>query len=206
VFTGNGLPDHVTGSYPIAATDDAYQYDRNPNSIREQQVQIRLTASPVLAAQASCVGMGAIGIMTSGVVIFNALDAGGNDAVAHEIQDDCGGHPQQQGQYHYHGYSACLDDGGSGHSALIGWAFDGFGMYGPRGEDGEVLTNADLDACHGHTHVIEWNGQQVEMYHYHTTYEYPYTLGCYRGTAVQVEQPRRQPGGPGTGGGQPPQP
>jgi hypothetical protein len=197
VFTGNGLPSHATGNFPISASDDAYQYDRNPNSISAQQVQIQLTANPTDAAQPSCLGMGPIGIMTSGALFFNALDAGGLDAAAHEIQDNCGGHPQQNGQYHYHSFSPCLADAGTGHSALIGYAFDGFGIYGPRGEDGTVLSNADLDECHGHSHLIEWNGQQVVMYHYHATYEYPYTLGCYHGTATNTGM-----GGAG-GGGQP---
>src|SRR5688572_576700 len=31
VVTGNGLPPHTTGIYPIQSSDDAYQYDRNPN-------------------------------------------------------------------------------------------------------------------------------------------------------------------------------
>ncbi|MFN8426725.1 MAG: hypothetical protein U0X87_10785 [Anaerolineales bacterium] len=36
----------------------------------------------------------------------------------------------------------------------MGYAFDGFGIFGYYGEDGSELTNADLDECHGHTHVI----------------------------------------------------
>ncbi|HAJ61709.1 MAG TPA: hypothetical protein DCP31_22720 [Cyanobacteria bacterium UBA8543] len=65
---------------------------------------------------------------------------------------------------------------------------DGFGIYGHRGEGGKVLTNADLDACHGHTHPIEWDGKQVNLYHYHATWEYPYTVGCYRGTAADLKR------------------
>ncbi|MBI1773415.1 MAG: hypothetical protein HYR68_13920, partial [Burkholderiales bacterium] len=32
-ITGNGLPPNATGTFPIASTDPAYVYDRNPNSI-----------------------------------------------------------------------------------------------------------------------------------------------------------------------------
>ena len=67
---------------------------------------------------------------------------------------------------------------------LLGYAADGFGIYGVRGVNGETLTNADLDECHGHTHAITWNGATVTLYHYHATYEFPYTLGCFRGTPV----------------------
>jgi hypothetical protein len=121
----------------------------------------------------------------TGGVFFNALDAMGRDAVAHEILDGCGGHPERSGQYHYHDQAPCLDDPGRDHSALIGYAFDGFGIFGRRGEEGRPLRNADLDACHGHTHAIPWDGQVAAMYHYHATYEYPYTLGCYRGTPAR---------------------
>lgn len=55
------------------------------------------------------------------------------------------------------------------------------------GEAGNELTNAALDVCHGHTHVIEWDGKATMLYHYHATREYPYTLGCYAGTPVAAE-------------------
>jgi len=208
VFVGNDLPDHPTGIFPIAAADDAYAIDRNPNSIKAQTVSFGVPANPVIAVQPTCVG-GEVGIMLSGVVIFSAFDAEGRDAVAHEVQDNCHGHPQSSGFYHYHSLSDCITDNSSGHSALIGYAFDGFGIYGYYGEDSRELTNADLDECHGHTHVIEWNGQLVEMYHYHATHEFPYVVGCFKGTpsvkglsAGEGQNGQNQNGGPQ---GQPPQ-
>ena len=178
----NDLPDHPTGTYPIAQSDDAYQYDRNPGSISAQDFEFELPADPAIAASASCAG-GSVGIMLSGSVVFSAIDAGGRDAVAHEVQDDCGGHPQNTGVYHYHSLGDCIGEDAQGqHSPLMGYAFDGFGIYGHQGEAGEVLSNDDLDACHGHTHPIAWDGQTQSMYHYHSTYEYPYTVGCYRGS------------------------
>jgi len=180
VFTGNDLPDHPTGNFPVSSSDDAYAYDRNPNSIKQQSISLSLPANPVAAAQPNCVG-GEVGIMLSGVVIFSAFDAEGRDAPAHEVQDNCDGHPQNTGFYHYHSLSDCIVDNATGHSALMGYAFDGYGIYGYYGENGEELTNADLDTCHGHTHMIEWNGKMVEMYHYHATHEFPYVVGCFHG-------------------------
>ncbi len=209
VIVGNDLPNHSTGAYPVSPNDDAYSYDRNPNSIRAQNVRLELPAFPVEANTPFCLPMGQVGVLLTGSYFFNALDAAGKDAVAHEIQDDCQGHPEQRGLYHYHNLTKCIDDPGAGHSALLGYALDGFGMYGLRGENGEILTNADLDGCHGHTHEIEWNGQKVAMYHYHATYEYPYTIGCFQGTPLVTGNPGgggQQPGGGGgPNGQQPPQ-
>lgn len=207
-FTGNDLPDHTTGTFPISSSDDAYVVDRNPNSIREQSISFSIPANPTAAAQPNCVG-GEVGIMLSGSLFFNAFDAEGRDAVAHEVQDECDGHPQLSGFYHYHSLSDCIEDKSNGHSALVGYAFDGYGIYGYYGEDGAEVTNEDLDVCHGHTHVVEWDGQMVEMYHYHATHEFPYTVSCFHGTASlrgvtageggQQAPQGQQPGQPPTG-------
>jgi hypothetical protein len=180
----NGLPSHDTGVYPIAASDPAYKYDQNPNGIESQDVADAIPANPKVAATPSCVNMGAVGVMLTGAQLYNALDALGRDAVAHEVLDKCGGHPDPSGTYHYHSISPCMSDPGKGHSNLLGYALDGFGIYGLRGTDGKPVTDADLDECHGHTHEIVWNGKKVKMYHYHMTYEYPYSIGCYRGTPI----------------------
>jgi hypothetical protein len=182
---GNRLPASPTGLFPISPSDDAYRYDRNPNVISPAHYQIDLPAIPQVAEIPSCLPLGEIGVLLNGGYFFNALDAGGRDAVAHEIQDACQGHPEITGTYHYHNVTSCLEDTNDHkHSKLIGYALDGFGIYGHRGEGGKVLINTDLDVCHGHTHFIEWDGEQVNLYHYHATWEYPYTIGCYRGTAV----------------------
>lgn len=184
MIAGNGLPDHATGTYPIASSDPAYAYDQNPNKISAQTIDWKLPATPTVAATETCLGGGSIGILLTGSTFFDALDGEGRDAVAHETQDACEAHPEMSGAYHYHSVTSCLADPGSGHSALLGYARDGFGIFGVRGEGGVVLTNADLDACHGHTHSITWDGAATSLYHYHATYEFPYTLGCYKGTPI----------------------
>jgi hypothetical protein len=192
VFSGNGLPkSHMTGTFPISASDDAYQYDRNPNSIKTQTLTITLPKDPSPAASVSCVG-GEVGISVSGTPIFNAFDAGGRDAVANEVQDSCDGHPQSSGLYHYHGGSDCV---ATGDSELFGYAFDGFGIFSNL-EDGRSLTNDDLDECHGHSHEIVWDGAKKTMYHYHLTKEFPYTVGCFKGTKT-VTGPLGGGSGPG---------
>jgi hypothetical protein len=179
VIRANNLPQHHTGVFPIQTDDPAYQYDRNPNSIQAQQILLKLPADPVLADTPGCVPMGMIGFATDGVAIFNAVDAAGRDAVAHEVQDKCHGHPERNGQYHYHGPSPCMPNEMT--SGLVGYALDGFGIYGMKDSSGRVLHDDDLDACHGTTSTVMWNGKVMKMYHYVLTAEYPYTIGCFRG-------------------------
>jgi hypothetical protein len=187
IFSGNDLPTRqTTGEFPIKPTDDAYNYDRNPNSIQSQSIGYSLPLHPQKAASAGCLSGGPIGIAKNGVAIFDALDAENRDAVAHEAQDSCGGHPQQQGMYHYHSIPACLTAGESTKKAsgLVGYALDGYPIYGPRGAHGRLLSDDDLDACHGKTSKVWLDGRWQRTYHYNATLEYPYTLGCSHGTAV----------------------
>lgn len=209
VITGNALPDHPTGVFPVSRSDDAYFYDRNPNRIQAHRFTIRLPVTPSFAADPSCLPMGAVGISLTGAMLFNALDARGENALAHEILDRCQGHPQRGGLYHYHGMSPCQEDAGnlSQHSALIGYAFDGFGIYGPRDVDGHILNSSELDACHGHTGPVkDQAGSEQLIYHYHATQDYPYTLGCFRGTVQHITWHDGAPRGDGRiqGGNRPP--
>ncbi len=183
VLAGNALPvDHHTGEFPVAADDPASAYKPNPTSVEPHTYTLTLPANPTPNDEPGCVG-GEVGVLMSGIPLFSALDAEGLDALAEEVWDTCWGHPNVAA-YHYHAVSSCIPDPGTGHSSLVGYAFDGFGIYGHRGEGGEVLTNDDLDECHGHTHAIEWDGEEVEMYHYHATWEFPYVVGCFRGTSA----------------------
>jgi hypothetical protein len=186
VITSSGLPTHTTGVFPINSTDEAFKYDRNPNVIKEQSISLSIPATPTVASTPTCIG-GEVGIAIDGVPIFNGFDAGNRDAVAWEVQDECHGHPQMSGVYHYHDISPCLDDPGTAHSHLLGYAFDGFGIYGVRGDDGQALSTADLDECHGHVGLVEWEGEMVEMYHYHATKDFPYTVSCFKGTPAAVQ-------------------
>ena len=196
LVTGNGLPvGHPTGNFPIARNDPAYKFDPNPNAISEQSVEFSLPLHPNLAATPSCIPMGMVGVATNGVAFFNGLDAAGRDAVAHEVQDSCSGHPERDGQYHYHGPGSCHTDAQTKTHSLAGFALDGFGIFGVFDDQGVELTNADLDECHGHSHEIKLEGELTESFHYHLTNEYPYTLGCFMGSDVmrmQLAPPSQQ--------------
>ncbi len=187
VITTNDLPrDHTTGEFPVAADDPAYEYDRNPNGIAEQSLTYSLPANPEVLDTPQCMG-GEAGIMTTGVSLFNAFDGGGRDAGAWELQDGCGGHPQVSGQYHYHTLSSCIASAPV--STVIGWAFDGFPITGPKVDDRNILTTSDLDECHGITSTISIDGEQVTTYHYVMTQDFPYSVSCFRATAVDAPGP-----------------
>jgi hypothetical protein len=205
ILSGNGLPASPTGVFPIAATDPAYAYDRNPNSIKAYTLKVSLPASPKLAAAPTCVG-GTVGVSTLGVPLYSSFDALGRDAGAHEVQDACGGHPQITGQYHFHGLSPCWRDSAlSRKTHLVGWALDGFGIYVEYDASGKELSSADLDVCHGRTSVVDWDGKKVRMYHYDATQDFPYLVACYRGKPI-TSATGLGIGGGGGGQGRPPPP
>ena len=173
----NNLPvDGRVGDWPMTRYAALTAIDPNPGSPAAKVYSFSLPLTPQAAASPSCVALGAIGVTTNGVVLYNGMDARGNDAVAHEIVDAFGGHPAQT-DYHYHFLPDRLDKAplADGHSSIVGWIRDGFPLYGYKGVGGVELTNNDLDECHGHSHG-------TLGYHYHATMEYPYTVGCYRGT------------------------
>ncbi len=208
-LSGNGLPvGHTTGNFPIASTDPAYQVDRNPNSIKTHTLSVNIAANPVYSDTPTCTGGGEVGVMLTGVPLFNGFDAGLRDAAAHEMQDSCSGHPQESGEYHYHSMSNCFKD--KSITTILGYALDGFPITGPTVAKNKYLTTADLDVCHGITSNVMKDGKSVLTYHYVMTEDFPYSISCFRGKPVTVS-PGSAAGGSKTtqgaassGGGQTP--
>ncbi|MEO5729393.1 MAG: YHYH protein [Byssovorax sp.] len=203
VLVGNGLPNHATGTYPIEKGTDAYDYyaalpamgydNAAEIPIGPYEINLTLPRDPKPNATPSCVLWIFQGVVSQTGGVWHAEIAPDasleiHDPISALPLDECWGHPYNT-QYHYHAYSwKCFPNQGTSgqHSPLFGYAIDGFGVYGPRGENGELVTNDDLDECHGHTHEIEWDGVKKSMYHYHTNNQFPYTIGCYRGTPIEL--------------------
>jgi hypothetical protein len=154
-----------------------------------------IPANPTYSETPNCMGM-EVGVMTTGVPLFNSFDAGLRDAPAHELQDSCGGHPQVAGQYHYHNLSQCL--GSKKVDTVVGYAYDGFPITGPYVTDSTYLTTDDLDVCHGITSPIMVDGKEVVSYHYVLTHDFPYSVSCFRGKS-SFKQGGGQQGQPGQG-------
>lgn len=182
ILTGNGLPVGVkTGIFPVQKNDPAYIYDPNPNAIKEHAVTISLPLNPLVAKAPSCLTP-VIGYTLDGTMLQFALSSMmGHDEIAYEMQDMCGGMSDPAGFYHRHTLSKCTPHI-SESNALVGYALDGFGIFSPYDASGKELTTKDLDECHGTTTPILWDGKAVNMYHYVLTRDYPYTIGCFRGT------------------------
>jgi hypothetical protein len=185
IITTNDLPlSHATGTFPISTSDPAHAYDGNPNSIKTQTLSFTLPASPTALSAPGCMGGGTIGIMTTGVALFNGFDAEGRDAGAWEIQDSCGGHPQISGEYHYHTLSSCITDVSS--TTVIGYAIDGYPITGPTVNKGNIMTTKDLDECHGTTSSIMLDGSLVNTYHYVMTQDFPYSISCFKAATAST--------------------
>ena len=167
---------------------------------------------------------GAIAFAVNGVAIYGPEDGPGGDAVAGQegaYEEDrqhvwlglCHGHSGPGGEYHYHADANCVHWHPEGeqtwlnysmessrtaaeHSPIIGFALDGYSIYGFVGwdENGEVseMTSSyrlkdgetgyngiddyeyvaelgDLDSCNGHYGATpDW---PEGIYHYHSTWE-----------------------------------
>jgi YHYH protein len=203
VLTGNGLPAR-SGTFPVGTSDPAYAYNPNPGSVTAHTIKLTLPYNPTVAKRATCEAA-IVGIGRDGIPILDGFDAGGNDAAAVEVQDECHGHPNDVVGYHYHGLSPCLLTPASlTHATRVGWALDGFGIYVEYDAQGRLLTNGALDGCHGRTSVVPWHGKQVRIYHYDMTFEFPYSVGCFRGTPVSFKGLVTSAAGGSAGSGPPP--
>jgi len=175
----NNLPvDGMIGDWPMTNYRELTEVDGNPGLPVAGDVSFTYPIDAKESSSPHCLSLGAIGVTINGVVIDNAADGRGEDAVAREIVDVFGGHPAGS-NYHYHFIPERLDNNSlnDGHSGIVGYINDGFPLYGYRGQGGAEMSNEDLDLCHGHSH-------SGLGYHYHSTIEYPYTVGCYKGSPV----------------------
>ena len=109
---------------------------------------LRVPRAPALAADGPTCAGGTVGMATNGVPFYSLWSSGCLDAAAEEHPgfDDCGGHPDRVGRYHYHQLPPCiageLVDGAArpdfdfpsaslragAPSGVIGVALDGFPM------------------------------------------------------------------------------
>ena len=146
VLTANGLPDHDIGAFPS---------DANANTVAEQTIAATFTLSPAKTETMSTPEV--IGYALNGVQ-FDAVTTGscnftGDDCSLTDSSgiwsieaigqtsfdfgsDDNNGYVKEDGAYRYHGMpEGLLTNQGANDAVmtLIGWAADGFPIYGRHG-------------------------------------------------------------------------
>jgi hypothetical protein len=194
VMKAKNLPNHPTAVFP----DRSRFLDGNPGAIGEQNniwyipLRPKLNPKPVAMKPGGgrALPMGAIGVAVNGVVFYNPFDADITDAIWR--MDRCCGHPGPNSTYHYHKYPSCVntpwDDDGTSHSPLIGFAFDGFGVYGPYEANRELAKDSKTNPLSDfNLHEDEARGP-----HYHVTPgQFPHIIGGYWGVMETRNRPRR---------------
>lgn len=165
---------------------DIGPWQGNPNTPTNRNFVYKITRAPIQNTGTLVnTGLGHIGVWSNGVSIFNAKDGmsyndegvWNRDAYYWEGAsfDDCLGHPAGNGEYHHHVSPTCLyDDTYSlDHSPIIGYAFDGFPVYGAYGyvnADGTGGIKRMLSSYVLNTGSTRINGPNVSI-------DYP--LGCF---------------------------
>ena len=151
--------DNVYVSCTCIPGYDIGPWPGNPNDAGNQNFTFKLTRHPqVNDGTKTATPNGHIGVWSNGVSIFNASDARSynnqnvwfQNALVSEGHtfDDCLGHPAPNGEYHHHVNPTCLydDNDSTHHSPIIGYAFDGFPIYG-------AFANANTDGTGGITRI-----------------------------------------------------
>lgn len=142
----------------------------------------------------------ALGVAVNGVPIYDYTAAGEmtlEDLAHHQAHHDtfqtgqldaCGGHAGRGDDYHYHVKPTCMIAAmaNAGDDAIIGWAFDGFPIYGDNNPDGSQISDGDLDVCNGQP-------DKTFGYRYHTSTGAPYILQCLMGEVADFDRLPRVP-------------
>ncbi len=137
----------------------------------------------------------ALGVAVNGVPIYD-YTAGGEmsqeDLAHHQARHDtlqtgqldiCGGHAGRGDDYHYHAEPTCMIEqmDNTAENPIIGWAFDGYPIYGRLNPDGSEIAPGDLDICNG-------QADDTYGYRYHTSADAPYIVQCLMGDVPNFNQ------------------
>mgnify|MGYP000660396535 FL=1 len=219
VIEGDGVPSHLSPYFvqTYGQTQNGFYYwldsdgdgindlwmqtpanmNLNPNRIAQQGYEFRIPLYPAINPNGPAdTFLGPIGVSINGVPFFNEYESPTQTLTNQVIQsfDPGNGHPAPQGNYHYHFPPESLitvtEDN------FLGFAGDGFPVYGPKNPDGNNAQN--LDDYHGEFGPTPDFPDSI--YHYHTNFTSPYIIGAFAGTLGTGFGG----GGGGGGGGDPP--
>ena len=206
----NDIPNHPRDAYyavpnagvivPNPATATVVKDPTKPQSWR-----FTIPTSPQYTAKVTAAPLGSIGVMTSASVLFNPYEGDGKTvAMANNFSvtnaagitawfvDQCAGHPTPMaGEYHYHGLPVCFGSQASP-SQLIGFALDGFPIYGPNDIKGNPVPVGSLDQCNGITSPTPEFPNGIYHYVLPGTSDATSSIKCFHGV-VNASQIRPMP-------------
>jgi hypothetical protein len=197
VMKSKNLPNHPTAVFP----DRWRVLDGNPNYIQEQDHTWYLPLEPKenphhIAMDATnsnrALPGGPIGVAINGINFHNPFDERVYEDAVWRL-DRCCGHPSPLQNYHYHKYPVCIntpfDDNGERHSPVIGFAFDGFPIYGPYESAGELAKDSKSNPLNEFN--LHYDPQRG--WHYHVTPgKFPHVIGGFWGD-YETKNRRRPP-------------
>lgn len=214
----NGCPNHYsvkvdrTSSGSVEGDDTgAYEQSSHLTGYDIPQYPVLLSEADAFDGEFS---MGLIGIAVNGIAFYSgAVSKEELLNVSDETSewqgfDFCTGHVSGFGEYHYHFPPSCLlarmNGSSDGHSPQIGWALDGFPIYGPLGPTGVAMRECGNDGADSTYCLDSCSGYEAELavdnfkYRYYITgptsdlttipstprpewADYPFTIKCFRG-------------------------
>lgn len=176
-FRSNGVPNHDLQAeyvmpddfttcvpHPTAACS---HIEPVSTAVQANALDYTITTTPEKVEQTFSLPFGPMGVMISGAPVYNPYEGDGKTVAMNgnftltnkegkqvAFMDSCNGHPSPHPaeQYHYHGLPSCVTaqvDEQDGPSHIIGYAFDGFPIYGDRDIDGAKIDPETLDRCNG---------------------------------------------------------
>ncbi|MGB1286897.1 MAG: YHYH protein [Aggregatilineales bacterium] len=159
----------------------------------EVTMTVLIPVEPVLADTPTNLGnVAQVGIGIDGVPVF--ADAPTFTTTGNlPALDECGGHMDPGGWYHWHATASDIDSSfeyegaeelhchlEQSASALFAYAYDGYPIYGSAEPDGSLPE--DLDDCNGHFGATPENPEGE--YHYHSTLDFPNLPHCLVGVVA----------------------
>lgn len=235
-FTSNGIPNHDFGeggsfATPVSAVENIFTITSRPvagvsptSLTLDSDNAILLNGVKVDLFAAACFGVGDERIGCNDINQpwrFDPMSP--NNRFGTDIHN---AHTQPNGAYHYHGNPMALFDFDKAVvSPLVGFAADGFPIYGSYFDDNGVVRKAessyqlksgarpngdgdpggeydgtyrdDYEFIEGSGDLDQCNGMIVNgVYGYYVIDKFPYILGCYMGTPNDSFQKGGQGGGP----------
>ncbi|MCB9744401.1 MAG: YHYH protein [Alphaproteobacteria bacterium] len=165
---------------------------------------------PLQPRQADSLGTqdAAIAVAVNGVPIYDYSAGGELDPTQYDEAYDtlllgqldvCNGHAGRGDDYHYHAFPLCMVDQiqNASDDTVVGWAFDGYPIYGYNNPDGTVIEQGSLGTCNG-------KPDATYGWRYHASTSPPYFIQCLDGVADLDSQPRVPPLSAAEGGGERP--